>query len=176
MHKVIWCALASDFECLVVVCLLFFSDFLKLRRKLFLESLSRFGDRPDARPVTRLDATCEDAIERVVIGRGHRIVFVIVTSRTTNREAQEPATNDIDLVVDHIMPIAVEHAAQREQTHCGEVGRIGRQIELIRCELLADEPVERLIVVEGPYHIIAIRICKRPNPSIPVHQDAVLRI
>ena len=73
-------------------------------------------DRRDDRFHFRLNRAGEDAMQRIVIGLRNRIELVIVAARARNGETEERFRGYVDAVVDHVIRIAVEMIAEREET------------------------------------------------------------
>ena len=84
--------------------------------------------------------------------------------------------SDVDLIIDNVMTVAIEHAAKRQQTHTRERGRVVGQAHVIGGDLFADELIEWLVVVKRTNNIIAIRVRKRSNSRVSIHQNAILRV
>ena len=120
------------------------------------------GLRREERRVRRLGRAFEDAVERVVVLRRNRIVFVVVAARASRGQAHQTATHHVDTVVDHVIVIAEEAPADGEKTHRRERTIVIRvHAQLIRRELLDDELVERQILVEGAHHPVAKGVGER---------------
>ena len=115
------------------------------------------GRRSDDRQLGRNLARREDPVETVVIGRADRLVFVVVAAAAGHRQAEEPAGHQIDAVVDDVVRIAEERAADGEEAERGKIGLRGRQFESIGGELERHEPVVGHVGREGPDNPIAVR-------------------
>ena len=100
----------------------------------------------------------EDAVERVVIARGDRIEFVIVAAGAGDGEAEEAARDDVDAVVDDVVLVAEEAAAEGEKAHGGEGGFVFAERELVGGELFDEKLVEGQIGVEGADDVVAVGV------------------
>ena len=59
------------------------------------------GERwADLREIHWLVTTRQNTHERIIIGGGDRIKFMIMTPRTGERESQHPAPNGVDAIID----------------------------------------------------------------------------
>ena len=87
MDEVVGHASASSVEEQYVLTVEDFLNFALLRGELFVEHRGRCGivRFADDRPDERLDAAGEHTIQRIIIGRRDRVVFVIVAAGTTDR-------------------------------------------------------------------------------------------
>lgn len=132
------------------------------------------------RPAERA-AAVKDAGERVVVAHGDRLGFVIVAPCAGEREAEESASDDVDLVIDLIedvlLVVALLHVHAAEREHAGADDLIttlkhGLRRQQIARDLLGDEAVVGFVFVERINHPIAIprSIQKR---CIPHATDAV---
>ena len=99
-------------------------------------------------------ATGEDAVQSIVVGRGNRVVLVVVAAGARDRHAKHAASDDVDAVVDDV-GLTVEVAA----AECEESGRRrGRGISRLICrKLVDDELVVRQIGIKAVDDPIAIR-------------------
>ena len=104
----------------------------------------------------RLHGTAKDAVERIVVGHGNRIVFMFVAAGAGNGEPHQAACGHVDAVIKDVMDVAGKPRAQREEAQGRERGLVILQIQLIGGELLDDEPVKWLILVERANDVIAI--------------------
>jgi hypothetical protein len=101
-------------------------------------------------------AASEHAVQRIIIGRRHRVVLVVVAPRAGHRQAHGAASDHVDAVIDDVMGHPDEPPPAGEKSHGREVGRIGR-LEPVGRQLQKQKPVVRKVVVEGPNHPVAIR-------------------
>ena len=107
----------------------------------------------------------EDPVERVVVGRGHGIVFVVVAAGAGHGQAHRRARQDVDAVVDDLVRHADEAPAQREEAHRrGGRGIVGRR--LVRGELQDEEAVVGKILVEGPHDPVPVGRRMHPDPLL----------
>ena len=105
-----------------------------------------------------LNRAGEDAVKRIVILRRDRVELVIVTARAGDGQAEKAFRHHVNPVVDHVLLHSHEAFTHGEKAKCGEIRGIGfRGGQFIRRELFDDEDVVRLIVVEAPDDVIAIR-------------------
>ena len=100
----------------------------------------------------------EDTVEGVVVTRGDRVEFVIVTAGAGDGEAEDTAGHDVDAVVDDVVLITEEAAAEGEETHRGECGFVVAERELVGGELLMNEAVEGEVGVEGADDVVAVGV------------------
>ena len=112
LHEVIGGPVARDLLDFNVMRLLLVVDLLQLRGELIFEGLAGGRHFADSRPVIGLDRAGEHAVQRVVIGGRDGVELVVVATGAGDGQAEEAAADDIDLVVDHVMAVAVEHPAQ----------------------------------------------------------------
>ncbi len=173
-NQVVGRAFACRLQREVVVSLLCRLNFLRL--KLCFKRLTVFRNALDPRSLARLDRAGKHSVQRVVVADGYRIKLVIVTPSTADRETQKSACHHIDLVVDHIVTVTVKHAAQRQQPHGGQLGRIVRQPQLIGSDLFPNKLIKGFVVIERPNDVVAIRVGEGPNPRIAIHQHAVFGV
>ena len=107
----------------------------------------------------------EDAVEGVVVGGAHRIVFVVVAAGTAEREAEDRAAEGVDAVGEIEMleigvgGVAVALADGEEAGGGNEIG-VGAWLSLAGEDVAGDLPGEKLVVghvgIEGPDHPVAI--------------------
>ena len=114
------------------------------------------GRRPDDRQFGRNLARREDPVEPVVIGRADRFVFVVVAAAAGHRQAEEPAGDQIDAVVDDVVGIAEEGSPHGEEAEGGKIGLRGRQLESIGGELERHEPVVGHVGRQCPHDPVAV--------------------
>ena len=100
----------------------------------------------------------EDAVEGVVVTCGDRVEFVIVAAGAGDGEAEDTAGHDVDAVVDDVVLITEEAAAEGEETHRGESGFVVAEGELVGGELLVNEAVEGEVGVEGADDVVAVGV------------------
>ena len=108
----------------------------------------------------------EDAVEGVVVGLSDRVVFVIVAAGATERQAEEGAAGGVDGVFERQVPQFIRGggiAPGQCQVAGGDdlfvtTGIVGRWVggEDVAGELFADELIERLVVLEGVEHVVAV--------------------
>ena len=113
--------------------------------------------RPDHRQLARFMAAREDAIQAVIVVGRNRIELVVVAASATDGQAEQPAADDIDLVVDVVMYI-VEFAASGKEPQRRE--RFGGSVwsKLVGGQLFEHESIVGHIPIEGVDHVIAISI------------------
>ena len=68
----------------------------------------------------RFVAVGEEAVERVVIGRGDGIEFMVVATSTLNGQSHESAGGHIDPVIDDVCLIIEKPATQGQKPHGGQ--------------------------------------------------------
>ena len=102
----------------------------------------------------------QSRVQRIVVPRGNGIELVIVASGASHGQPHQASRNDINLVVDHIVPVAVLHANGEEpQPREGRI--IVLQTQLVGGDLLGDKPLVRHVGVEGADDVIPVRIRER---------------
>ncbi len=112
-----------------------------LERTLRIRSIL-VGDRGDE----PLGAVAEDAVESVVIGRGDRVVFMIVAAGARDRQPERAARDHVNPIVDDVVRHPEEPPTEGQEPHRGQIGRVvGR---LVGRDLQEQEPVVRHVLVE----------------------------
>ena len=106
----------------------------------------------------RLDRAGEDAVERVVVLAGDRIELVVMAPGAADGQTEQPPADQVDPIVDDLVLIVEEPAADREETHRRQRARVSPQVELVGGDLLKQEPVEGHVRVEGPDHVVAVGV------------------
>ena len=112
--------------------------------------------RPDDRQFGRNLARGEDPVEAVIVRRTDRFVFVIVTAATGDCQPQQSAGDQVDAIVDDVVGIAEESAADSEKTERGQVGLLRRGLDQIGSELERHEPVVGHVGGECPHDPVAV--------------------
>ena len=136
--------------------------------------LARFSTVGKLRKLGRLDRAGEDAVERVVVVGRDRVELVVVTAGAGDGQAQQPATDDVDPVVDDVFLHVQEPPAERQKSQRRE--RIGVVLgtEAVGGDLLDHEGVVRLVLVQGADHVVAIGVRVRIAPLFL--EDISLRV
>ena len=109
--------------------------------------------------VGRFDRIGEHAVQPVIVGRWDGVELVVVTACAADGKAEERPRDDINPVIDHVMLVACEPAAECEKAECGKsaaVPSFGK--ELIASQLFTHETVVRHVVVPGVNHIVAVGV------------------
>ena len=110
-------------------------------------------------------AAQEDARQRIIVALRHRIEFVIMASRTSQRESEHRLRHRVDLLIDEIhrkLPLVALIVPLRSdgQKAGGDdlLGLITLALKLhqITRDLLLEEEVIRLVLLERFDHIIAV--------------------
>ncbi len=94
----------------------------------------------------------EDAFQGVVIGRGNRVVLVVVATGTRDGKPQEPAGEGIDpvgILVELLGVSVVDRPASKEAQGRQPLGALG-PLDQVAGDLLDHEPVVRQVAVEAP--------------------------
>ena len=115
----------------------------------------------------------KDACQRVVVIHRDRVKFMFMATHTTERHAEECATDGDNLLIDHLHPQQflvlqlVVVRTQRQEAGGDELlialfATRGRQ--QVTRNLLTNELIERLVFVEGTDHIVT------KSPRILEHQ------
>ena len=99
--------------------------------------------------------TGKDAMQAIIVPRGNRVVFVIVTASATNRQRHRAACDDIDPVVDRVVHV-LELPAQGQEPKPGQRSFVPAKVQLIRSHLLEQELIVGQVVVERADHVIPI--------------------
>ena len=124
-------------------------------------------------PVRRVERRLEDGPQAVVVGLRDRVVAVVVALGAADRQAQQRRADDLERVGDDL--VGRQRPARRRSTVpsgamrrkpvavsssiCSGVEvRPRRRHQLVAGELLDDEPVERLVGVEGADDVVAILV------------------
>ena len=94
----------------------------RLCELLLKRGILRAGLRADDRPAIwrRLAGIGEHAVQRVIILNRDRVVFMIVTTGTCRREAEEPTGHNVDAVVDDFVREKIEarsHSEKPQRSH-----------------------------------------------------------
>ena len=117
----------------------------------------------DQRRNTWLDGTREDAVQTVVVARRDRVELVIMTTRAAHSQAEQPARDHVDAIVDDVVRTVQKPWSQCEEAERGETARIrvvGVGIAILFQEvcrqLFRDEFVERQVRVERGDHVVAV--------------------
>ncbi len=116
--------------------------------------------RADQGQIFRLGRAGKDAVQRVVIFGRDRIVLGVVTAGAGDGQAHEAATDHVDAVVDDVVNVVEEAAAQGEITHGRQrtLVRFPLSMQTVRRQLLHDELIVRQVFVEGADHIIPVGV------------------
>ena len=107
------------------------------------------------------DAAGENAVEGVIIGGRHRLVFMVVAAGAGDGKPQQAAGHQIDPVVDDVVRVADKRAADREEAECRQIAGRPRRIDPVGCELERDEPVVWHVAVQRIDDPVAIGPCER---------------
>ena len=107
--------------------------------------------------------TREDAVQGVVVGRAHGLIFMVVATAAGDGEPHQAAGHQIDSVVDDVVRVAQERAAHREEAERRQIAPRHRRLDPVGCELQGDELVVGQIALEGIDHPVAIG----PRKGIP---------
>ncbi len=177
-HQVIASALAGCFQQHRVLAVEQLPQLGAFGRRLLLElgaSGHGFGP-PGERQLQRGFAAGENTIKRIIVGRGDRVVLVIVAAGAGHRQTQEAAGHGVDPVIDLVVNVAVKHPAEGQKPHGRQPPGLVLWGHDVGGELLVDEPIKRRIIVERSNHVVAIRVGKRANPIIAVHEHAILGV
>ena len=121
-----------------------------------LRVLVRLRWRQKLRRERRFNRTPKDAVQRVIIRRRNRIELVVVAASTRRRHPQQPASDDINPVIQHVMQVVHEPPAERQKSHRRQRSLVVSQIQLIGGKLLDDEPIKRQIGIQRADYVIAI--------------------
>ncbi len=112
----------------------------------------------------------EDALERVVIGGGDRVVLVVVAAGAGDRQAEEAASQGIDAVgvlVELVAVAVIDRPAGKEAQGRQAVEALGfGTVEPVAGNLLEDESVIGHVAVEGPDQPVAIAEPVRVEPGL----------
>ena len=95
-------------------------------------------------------------MEGVVVGGRHWLVLVVVAAGAGDGEAQQSAGDQIDPIVDDVVGITEEGAADGEETERGQVGLLRRGLDQIGRELERHEPVVGHVGGECPHDPVAV--------------------
>ena len=107
----------------------------------------------------------EDAGQRVVLALGERIELVVVAASAADRDAQERASERVELVVDNVhLQLRLVLVHQSPGPDCEEARgdcllaslQVVPSVEHVARDLLADEPVVRLVAVERVDHVVPV--------------------
>ena len=114
------------------------------------------GAGGDARALERLDRRGEDAVQRIIVGRGDRVELVVVATRAGDRQAEEGLGRGVDALVDRVVDV-VEALADGDEAEGREAGVVGLDVrELVGGELLDHEAVVGFVGVERVDDVIAV--------------------
>ena len=105
-----------------------------------------------------LDRAGEDAVERVIILGRDRVELVVVAAGAGDAQAHQAAGDDVDPVVDDLVLVVEEPAADGQEAERGEGPLVVAQGEAVGGDLLDDEAVVRLVLVERPDDVVAIGV------------------
>ena len=108
--------------------------------------------------------TREDAVQGVVVGRAHGLIFMVVATAAGDGEPHQAAGHQIDAVVDDVVRIAEERAAHREEAERRQIAPRHRRLDPVGSQLQRDELVVGQIAMQGIDHPVAIG----PRKGIPV--------
>ena len=112
----------------------------------------------EQRQLLRLAGIGEDREEGIVVPRRNRIELVVVAAGAADGQAQQPTRDDIDLVVEFLLPRHPKSPpGERQESERRQIARIVAR-QPIRRQLLQEEPIVGQILVEGPHHPIAIGV------------------
>ena len=81
---------------------------------------------------------------------------MVVAAAAGHRQAEEPAGDQIDAVVDDVVGIAEEGSPHGEEAEGGKIGLRGRQLESIGGELERHEPVVGHVGRQCPHDPVAV--------------------
>ena len=132
-----------------------------LRRGLLLE-LARLAVRVrpvDQRQLERGLAAGEDAVERIIVGRGDGVVLVVVAAGTGDGQAQEAAGDRVDPVVDLVVDVVVEHPCPASESPSRPAARAdpwARPTSAASCSWTNRS--KRQVLVEGADDVIAVGV------------------
>ena len=98
--------------------------------------LRRVAGPAQQRELGRLDRAGEDAVERVVVFGRDRVELVVVAASAGDGQAQQAAGDDVDPVVDDLVLIEQEPAADRQETQGRQRSVVVAVRELIGGDLL----------------------------------------
>ena len=117
----------------------------------------RIGIRQQQRRLglLRLAGTGKDAVQRIVVGQRDWVVLVIVTASATDRQPHQAAADNIDAVVDNVLLVVDEAAAQGQESRRRGDCRVA---DLIRRDLRDQEAVVRQVLVERRDDPVAISV------------------
>ena len=110
----------------------------------------------------------------IVVFLRNRVIFMVVASRTTDRQPEQPARDHINAIIHLVMHVAHEVTAERQKSHCRQRAFVITQRQLIGSQLLHDEPIERQVFIEGADHVVAIRVA--PRIVLVLEEDVALRV
>src|SRR5262245_21482928 len=117
-------------------------------------------------PICKLDRTVhklngkQKSLQAIKILLRDRIVLVVVTLRALQRQAKKDRSNGRGDLIQHQLTRlshdgGLEARAETEETQRDlRFGRLGRQ--LVPRNLFLNESVVRLVVVKGPYYVVAV--------------------
>ena len=74
------------------------------------------------------------------------------------RQPEQAAADQVDPIVDDLVLVVEESAADGEETHRRQGAGVGPQVELVGGNLLEQEPVEGEVGVERPDHVVAVGV------------------
>ena len=127
------------------------------------------GRSADLGEIERIAAARENAVERVVVGGGDGVEFVVVAARAGEGEAEHAASDGVDAVVEdelRCLEVALETAADGQESERAQIGfLLGGQT--VGGDLFEDETVERAVAVEGLDDVVAVGVGER-NAALAV--------
>ena len=118
----------------------------------------RFADLESFRRDRRLAGTGQHAVERVVILGRDRIELMVVASGAGDRQAHEAPADDVDPIVNHVMDIAHEPAAEREKPERRERSLALFWGKPVGRDLLDQESVVGQVTIKRIDDIVAIGV------------------
>src|SRR5262249_44184749 len=67
-----------------------------------------------------LERTGKDSVQGVVVGCGNGVELVVMTTCTSDGQAQESLGRDVDAIIDDVARLSIEVIAESEKTECGQ--------------------------------------------------------
>src|SRR5262249_34898290 len=126
-----------------------FQFFARLGELLFeLDAAGHARGIFDKRQVVRAFGAGENSVKSIVVSLRNRIILVVVTASAGDGQGEKSASGGVDLVIDLVMRIIVEHSTEREKTQSRQAPRWHSRTLQIGCQLILHKLIERQVLVK----------------------------
>ena len=88
---------------------------------------------------------------------------MVVASCATYSQPHQTSCHDVHLVVPSVVRVAVEKPAEGKESQSSHTPRFFCRSNFVCGDLIGNKTIIRNILVEGPYHVVAIGVCVGPH-------------